>query len=63
MASLTNSVTSVGVFLLMLIAVSQIMKFYNVGQEIYYPYLIFYVMMLLCYLFLPSHDETIKIKT
>ena len=62
MKNITKNITAVGIMMLVLFIVIQIMKYYDIGQEMYYPYFIFYLMLLFCYIILPNEDEWIKIK-
>ena len=55
-----KNITAVGIVLLLIFITSQIMAFYDVSQEMYYPYFIFYLMLLLCYVVLPNQDDWIK---
>jgi len=56
----SKNIAAVGVMLVLMFIVIQIMNFYDVGQEYYYPFFIFYVMLLLCYIVLPNQDQYIK---
>jgi hypothetical protein len=49
-----NNITLLGLSLIFFYSVSQILKFYGVGEEVYGYYLIFYAFMLLSILILPN---------
>ena len=49
-----NNITLLGVSLIFFYSISQILKFYGVGEEVYGYYLIFYAFMLLSILVLPN---------
>lgn len=49
-----NNITLLGVSLIFFYSVSQILKFYGIGEEVYGYYLIFYVFMLTSILILPN---------
>ena len=62
MQNITKNITAVGIILLLLFVITQIMKYYDISQDMYYPYFIFYLMLLLCFIILPNNDDWIKIK-
>jgi len=49
-----NNITLLGVSLIFFYTISQILKFYGVGEEVYGYYFIFYAFMLLSILILPN---------
>ena len=49
-----SSITLLGVSLIFFYTLTQILKFYGVGEEVYGYYLIFYTFMLLSILILPN---------
>ena len=49
-----NNITLLGISLIFFYSVSQILKFYGIGEEVYGYYLIFYAFMLLSVLILPN---------
>jgi len=49
-----NNITLLGVSLIFFYSISQILKFYGVGEEVYGYYLIFYAFMILSILILPN---------
>ena len=55
-----NNITLLGISLIFFYSVSQILKFYGVGEEVYGYYLIFYAFMLLSVLILPNEYPKVK---
>jgi hypothetical protein len=49
-----SNITLLGISLIFFYTISQILKFYGVGEEVYGYYLIFYAFMLLSILILPN---------
>jgi hypothetical protein len=49
-----NNITLLGISVIFFYSVSQILKFYGIGEEVYGYYLIFYAFMLLSILILPN---------
>lgn len=49
-----NNITLLGISLIFFYSLTQILKFYGVGEEVYGYYLIFYAFMLLSILILPN---------
>ena len=49
-----NNITLLGLSLIFFYSISQILKFYGVGEEVYGYYLIFYIFMLFSILILPN---------
>jgi len=49
-----SNITLLGVSLIFFYSLTQILKFYGVGEEVYGYYLIFYVFILLSILILPN---------
>ena len=49
-----SNITLLGVSLIFFYSLTQILKFYGVGEEVYGYYMIFYVFMLLSILILPN---------
>jgi hypothetical protein len=49
-----SNITLLGISLIFFYSISQILKFYGVGEEVYGYYLIFYTFMLLSILILPN---------
>ena len=62
MKNITKNITAVCIVLLLLFIITQIMNYYDISKDMYYPYFIFYCMLLFCYIVLPNNDEWIKIK-
>ncbi len=49
-----GNITLLGVSLIFFYSLTQILKFYGIGEEVYGYYMIFYVFMLLSILILPN---------
>jgi len=49
-----NPITLIGLSIVFFYSLTQILKFYGVGEEVYGYYLIFYAFMLLSVLILPN---------
>jgi len=49
-----SNITLLGISLIFFYSLTQILKFYGVGEEVYGYYLIFYTFMLLSILILPN---------
>ena len=49
-----SNITLLGVSLIFFYSLTQILKFYGIGEEVYGYYLIFYVFILLSILILPN---------
>ena len=49
-----SNITLLGISLILFYSLTQILKFYGVGEEVYGYYLIFYVFILLSILILPN---------
>ena len=49
-----NNITLLGISLIFFYSVSQILKFYGVGEEVYGYYLIFYAFIILSILIFPN---------
>jgi len=43
-----NTITTLGLFLIIVFALIQILKFYGVGVDIFGSYLFFYLFLLIC---------------
>lgn len=50
-----NTITIIGVSIILLYSITQILKFYGIPQEKYSVYVMFYVFIIACILILP-HD-------
>lgn len=50
-----NTITIIGVSVILLYAITQILKFYGISQDKYMVYVMFYIFILLCIIVLP-HD-------
>jgi hypothetical protein len=54
-----NNITLLGISLIFFYSVSQILKFYGIGEEVYGYYLIFYAFMLLSILIFPNQSSKV----
>jgi hypothetical protein len=52
--NLTNIITLIGVSILFFYSVIQILKFYDIGIEVYGYYLIFYIFIIVSIIVLPN---------
>lgn len=50
-----NTITIIGISVILLYSITQILNFYGVGPDKYMIYVMFYVLILACILILP-HD-------
>jgi len=50
-----NTITIIGISIILLYSITEILKFYGISQEKYGIYVMFYIFILLCILVLP-HD-------
>lgn len=53
-----NTVTLIGISVILFYSISQILTFYGVDQSAYGEYLLFYVFIILCILILPNSEPT-----
>ena len=49
----SNYITIIGISIILIYAITQLLKYYGIGKEIYGIYLLFYIFLLICYLILP----------
>lgn len=49
-----NTITLLGVSIIFFYSLTQILKFYGVGEDIYGVYILFYIMMIISILVLPN---------
>ena len=54
-----SNITLLGISLIFFYSISQILKFYGVGEEVYGYYLIFYAFMILSVMILPNSNPKI----
>jgi len=57
--SLSNLITLLGISLILFYSVTKILSFYGIGQEVYGIYILFYLLIMICVLILPSDSPTI----
>jgi hypothetical protein len=48
-----KTITLIGLSIICFYSISQILKFYGVGQDVYGIYILFYILIILCILVLP----------
>ena len=51
---LSNTITLLGVSLIIFYCISQILNFYGVGQDVYGVYILFYIFIIISILILPN---------
>ena len=49
-----NPITLIGISIIFFYSVTQIFKFYGVGEDVYGVYVLFYIMMIISILILPN---------
>jgi len=49
-----NSITLIGISVLIFYSLTQILKFYGVGEDVYGVYLLFYIFIIISILVLPN---------
>lgn len=49
-----NSITLIGVSVIVFYSITQVLTFYGVGEDQYGIYLVFYLFLILCVLILPN---------
>jgi hypothetical protein len=52
--NLSNTITLIGISLLLFYSISQILKFYGIGPEVYGYYFIFYIFIIISIIILPN---------
>lgn len=57
--NLTNIITLIGVSILFFYSVIQILKFYDIGIEVYGYYIIFYIFIIISIIVLPNKYPSI----
>ena len=53
--TLSELITYLGVSLIMYYSLTKILNFYGIGQDVYGVYVLFYVLIMICILILPSN--------
>jgi hypothetical protein len=56
-----NSITIIGIALLLIYSITKILEFFGIGIDVYGSYLAFYLFILLSYFVLPRHYYMLKI--
>jgi hypothetical protein len=54
MMTLSEIITYLGVSLILYYSLTKILNFYGIGQDVYGVYVLFYVLIMICILILPS---------
>jgi hypothetical protein len=54
MALLNKLVTTIGITIILFYSITQVLKFYGVGEEVYGYYLAFYLFLIISYFVLPT---------
>jgi hypothetical protein len=54
-----NTITIIGISVVLLYCISQIMKFYGIGEETYGIYVAFYIMLLISIFILPNNYPSV----
>ena len=54
-----NAITLVGLSVIFFYSLTQILKFYGIGEDTYGVYVLFYIFMIICVLVLPNNYPTI----
>lgn len=49
-----NPITLIGLSIILFYSITQILKFYGIGEDIYGVYILFYMFIILCMLVLPK---------
>jgi hypothetical protein len=55
MMTLSELITYLGVSLILYYSLTRILNFYGIGQDVYGIYVLFYVLIMICILILPSN--------
>jgi hypothetical protein len=53
-----NTITLIGVSIIFFYSLTQILKFYGVGEDVYGVYILFYIMIIISILVLPNEYPT-----
>lgn len=54
-----NSITLIGVSVIVFYSIIQVLSFYGVGEDQYGVYILFYLFLILCVLILPNNYPTV----
>ncbi len=55
MMSLSELITYLGVSVILYYSLTKILNFYGIGQDVYGIYVLFYLLIMICILILPSN--------
>jgi hypothetical protein len=53
-----NPITLIGLTIILYYSITQILKFYGVGEDVYGVYILFYIMIIISILVLPNEYPT-----
>ena len=54
-----NIITLLGISIILLYVITQIMKFYGIGEDVYGPYVLFYILIIISIIVLPNDYPTV----
>jgi hypothetical protein len=54
-----NAITLIGLSIVFFYSLTQILKFYGVGEDVYGIYLLFYIFIIICILVLPNDNPKV----
>jgi hypothetical protein len=54
-----NPLTLIGISIIFFYSLTQILKFYGVGEDVYGIYILFYIFMIICILVLPNDNPKV----
>jgi hypothetical protein len=54
-----NSITIIGIVVIIFYGITQILKFYGLGEEVYGIYLLFWIMLITCIFVLPNNYPSV----
>ena len=54
-----NPITLIGLSIVFFYSLTQILKFYGVGEDVYGSYILFYIFIIICILVLPNDNPKV----
>lgn len=54
-----NPVTLIGLSIITFYSLTQVLKFYGIGEDVYGIYILFYIFIILCILILPNDNPKV----
>jgi hypothetical protein len=54
-----NAITLIGLSIVFFYSLTQILKFYGVGEDVYGIYILFYIFIIICILVLPNDNPKV----